>query len=90
MCGSVEVGERRGALGMSQKAFGRGDHERLAPRQHDLTSQQVKVLGGSGRVGNEPVDVVRVDGVLLARAHLQEALDATRRVIGSGTVEALE
>src|SRR2546423_9118665 len=56
LCEIVDAG---GSVGMPQHAFGREDHERLAPRSAYLPAQQMKILRGGGGLANLPVFFAR-------------------------------
>jgi hypothetical protein len=85
----VHLGQSRDTLGQTDEQFRRGHNQRLPVRRDHLSPEQVKVVGGRGRMRHRVVHIVRIDGVLAARAHLQEALDATRRVLGPRAVKPM-
>lgn len=90
-----------GALGLrvTQQRLGRAQDQGLAEGQSDLAAQDVIVVGGRRAVGHDPVDVVQLPSAKLiglrgevvgiVAAHLQEALDAARRVLGSHALHAV-
>ena len=87
------------ALRMTQQRLGRQHDQRLAERQRNLAPQQMEVVAGGGAVRHDPVDVVQLpDGKLLrlgrevvgiVRAHLQEPLDAGRRMLRTHALHAV-
>lgn len=71
------------ALGMTKQRLGSHDDERLAERQRYLATQNVEIVGGTGAVGHDHVDVTELlDGELVFDG--REVL----RVVGTKLEEA--
>src|SRR2546423_1361574 len=75
-----EIIDAGGSVGMPQHAFGREDHERLAPRSAYLPAQQMKILRGGGGLANLHV---------LLAGKLHEALNARAGMLGSLALETV-
>jgi hypothetical protein len=75
-----EVGERAGGTGVAEEAFGGHDDEGFDDFAKGLTSEEVKVVGGSGGVGN---------GHIVFGAELKKSFDAGAGVFGSLAVVAV-
>lgn len=84
---------------MTQQRLRCAQDQRFAEGQRDLSTQNVEQIGWRCAVGNDPVDVVELaDGkffgfgwevVGIVGAHLQEAFDATRRMLRSHAFHAV-
>ena len=75
-----EVGEWAGSTGVAEKAFGGHYDERFDDFAKGLTSEQVKVVGGSGGVG---------DGHIVFGAELKKSFEAGAGVFGPLAVVAV-
>src|SRR4029450_13767576 len=69
-----EILQARGGCRRPQQAFGREDHQGLAPRSQGRAPKEMEVLGGGRRLAN--LDVVFA-------GLIQEALDPSAGVLGS-------
>mmetsp|Transcript_48628 Transcript_48628/g.103706 ORF Transcript_48628/g.103706 Transcript_48628/m.103706 type:complete len:521 (-) Transcript_48628:1040-2602(-) len=82
---------------VAEQRLRRHDDKRLPKLAHHLPAQHVEVVGGRGDVDDGPVGRLRLllpadalwELVLVIVAHLQEALEAGRRVLGPLPFEAV-